>query len=696
MKKLTRFMVCVWILTACFGMTAFGASTDTEQPVCPGFENVSNDMWYKGKTTRAEFLKMLVTLLCGDNLFTSDETLFHDVDPKEWYQPYIATSLVYGFIDANDYGDTFKPNGSIPRREAANILMNTLCFLAESDMTEPFRAYESPYADTKDPCFTALYGLCILQGTADSATGNRYFDPDAAIPRMEAAVIFDRIVKLIEDIDAFISAFGQTSDSPKLHISPCPFPDGTTKIDDNFFYGLDGTFCYCDALTEFVIPDSVTAIGDFAFAYCSMLKSITIPESVTTIGADAFLGCPSLTIYGYADSFAQEYASQKGIPFSVLWDTDILASGSCGEHVTWTLDSDGFLTIYGTGRMEDFASAGVVPWQTYQNDILNVVVENGVTSVGDHAFFALTQLNSVELPDSISSIGKMAFAHCLSLPGIALPENVTTLGDSAFLHCPSLETITLPQRIPLLQNTFNSCSKLTSIRLPEQLTAVGNGTFTNCTSLEALLIPDSVTSIGSAFLGCESLQSITIPPNVTSIVSNTFGDCKRLKHITLSSNVSAVGDSAFYGCSGLSDIYFYGTTEEWDSLQIGADNECFQLATTHFLSERYTYSISSITIKDLSGNILSQIPTNTFLATVSVTNIGADHGAMIVLASYTASGAFRGLSFVTVEDVARGSAMRLSIPVNNSSGDVTCIKAFSLAGFGNVRPLGNTVSFPAA
>ena len=112
------------------------------------------------------------------------------------------------------------------------------------------------------------------------------------------------------------------------------------------------------------------------------------------------------------------------------------------------------------------------------------------------------------------------------------------------------------------------------------------------------------------------------------------------------------------------------------------------------VEEHIEYRINSVTLKDMSGNSLQSIPTGTFLATVSFTNVNSSTDAVIILAQYTDAGAFKGLMYIQTEDVPTGSTIKLSIPVDNSNGDVAKLKAFCWESFGSVKPMGNSVSFP--
>ena len=171
--------------------------------------------------TRAEFLKLLVTLMAGDQLFDSYEKVFDDVDPKEWYSSYIVSAIVYGIIDAKDYGSTFKPDEPITRREVAKLVVNAL--QVESGK------FRTPYADTADHNITALYGLGLMQGTVDPATGHRYFYPDTQITRAETAAVILRIYKLSEGGNDYVEQFMKDNNMPPLQALYVP-------VTENDFY----------------------------------------------------------------------------------------------------------------------------------------------------------------------------------------------------------------------------------------------------------------------------------------------------------------------------------------------------------------------------------------------------------------------------------------------------------------------------
>ena len=279
----------------------------------------------------------------------------------------------------------------------------------------------------------------------------------------------------------------------------------------------------------------------------------------------------------------------------------IVASGTCGDNLTWKLDDEGTLTISGKGAMTEWVDSDSAPWKTYSNTINKVVIQPGVTSIGKEAFswcknlrsitipegvtsikngafygcgaltsvtipesvtsiedsvFAGCGLRSITIPEGVTSIGEYAFYACENLKSITIPKSVTSIERYAFQRCSSLKSITIPEGVTSIENmAFYECSSLMSITIPEGVTSIGSDAFSGCSSLTSITIPEGVTSIGSdAFSGCSSLTSITIPKGVTSIWSFTFSGCSSLTSITIPEGVTSIGDSAFEACRGLTSI----------------------------------------------------------------------------------------------------------------------------------------------
>ena len=226
------------------------------------------------------------------------------------------------------------------------------------------------------------------------------------------------------------------------------------------------------------------------------------------------------------------------------------------DNLTWKLDADGTMTISGTGAMKDYGySANQSP--AYNNlKVKKVVIEKGVTNIGNWAFSECNSLTSITIPGNVESIGESAFYSCDNLTDVTLQDGVKSIGNSAFIWCNKLTNIVLPNSITSIEGfAFKDCTSLTSITIPDGVTSIGEAVFYNCTSLTSITIPDSVTSIGRyAFENCSSLKSITIPDSVTSIGKGAFKNCSSLKSITIPDSVTSIGAMAFDSCSNLKTI----------------------------------------------------------------------------------------------------------------------------------------------
>ena len=204
------------------------------------------------------------------------------------------------------------------------------------------------------------------------------------------------------------------------------------------------------------------------------------------------------------------------------------------DNLTWKLDADGTLTISGTGAMKDYDYYNnPSPASQKKDSVKKVVIEDGVTSIRNSAFYDCNSLTSITIPNSVTSIGAYAFSNCYYLTNITIPNSVTSIENYA----------------------FRACSSLTSITIPDSVTSIGALAFYDCDSLTSITISNSVTSIGErAFAYCSSLTSITIPDSVTSIGAYAFSDCWDLTSITIPDSVTTIGESAFNACSSLTTI----------------------------------------------------------------------------------------------------------------------------------------------
>ena len=311
-----------------------------------------------------------------------------------------------------------------------------------------------------------------------------------------------------------IGAFGGCASLQYLSI-----PKSVICLNGNPFYNMNGkleclspNFIYEDdvlfnkdksiiisfrnqSVESYVIPSSVTSIGNSAFSCCSSLSEIVIPSSVNSIGNSAFSSCRSL--------------SKIVIPDSV---------NSIGNSV--------------------FSGC---------SSLSKIVIPTSVTSIDDWTFSCCSSLSEVVIPSSVTSIGGWAFKDCGSLSTIVIPSSVTSIGDSAFYGCDSLSEIVIPSSVTSIGTwAFCGCESLSSLVIPDGVTSIGDNAFRGCSFLNSVVIPDGITSIGyGTFWGCGSLTDLVIPNSVTSIGDGAFNGCTSLTDIVIPNSVTSIGDGAF-------------------------------------------------------------------------------------------------------------------------------------------------------
>ena len=236
-----------------------------------------------------------------------------------------------------------------------------------------------------------------------------------------------------------------------------------------------------------------------------------------------------------------------------------VVSGSCGANVRWSL-SDGVLTISGTGSMTNYMGrSNHAPW--YGRTVTSAVIGEGVTSIGNEAFYECDALTSVSVPSTVTSIGSAAFEGCYSLASIQLPAGMTSIGERAFYDCWALGSVSIPDSVRTLgADAFAFCKGLTSVKLPSGLRQLELRAFNNCSSLTAVTVPSSVTEIGdSAFDGCSSLAELTLSDSLRTIGSSAFQGCA-LGSVTVPASVQTIGDWAFADCTRLTSVTILGAS----------------------------------------------------------------------------------------------------------------------------------------
>lgn len=280
----------------------------------------------------------------------------------------------------------------------------------------------------------------------------------------------------------------------------------------------------------------VTEIGDHAFYQRRSVTSITIPSSVTAIRWDAFSFCTGLTRVNITDIAA--------------W-----CNINCG---------------YGDNPLQ-YAHHLFLNGE----EITELVIPEGVTSIKNGAFSQCIALTSVSIGNSVISIGNNAFDYCTSLTSVSIGNSVTEIGQDAFDGCSSLASVTLGNSVETISNyAFAGCTSLPSINIPNSVTHIGIAAFMGCTSLTNAMIGNSVKTIGGyAFGGCIGLTSIEIPNTVTEIGLMAFNNCSSLTSVSIGNSITTIGKDAFMNAPAIATVTCKATTPPaWDDLSMFMTN----------------------------------------------------------------------------------------------------------------------------
>ena len=332
---------------------------------------------------------------------------------------------------------------------------------------------------------------------------------------------------------------------------------------------------------------------------------------------------------------------------------DMIASGECGKNgnnLTWVLTGDGTLTISGSGEMENYTDSSVAPWYSNRTKILSAVVEPGVESVGNYAFYACLKLASVSLPGGVKSIGESAFQDCAKLTAVEIPEGVTSIDYQTFYGCSSLTSVTIPDSVTSIGgDAFNGCSNLTSVMIPGSVTSIGGDAFRDCDGLTSVTIPEGVTSIGGgAFEDCSNLINVTIPKGVTKIGIYAFYACSSLTSVTIPEGVTDIGDATFMYCSNLTDVTIPGSVTSIGEFAFEGCNSLINMTIPESVTSISGYAFSgcgSLTSVTIPGRVTG-IGGYAFFGCSNLTDVTILEG-VIGIGGY-AFGGCRSLTSVTI------------------------------------------------
>ena len=324
-----------------------------------------------------------------------------------------------------------------------------------------------------------------------------------------------------------------------------------TDIGDYAFYGYTDTtsivisnsiinigecaFSECCFAESIVIGDNVKNIGNEAFAWCSSATTIVMGNSIESLGDKVFLGCQDLQGISLPASLKKIGLS----PFYCCYSFDSIEIPAENKYFS---SVDGVLYDKKHTKVLQYPIAK--PETTY-------TVLDGVTTITENAFLCAQYVEEIILPDSVTKIGDCAFSNCENLTYITIPNSLKSLGEAAFEDCEKLKSISLPDDCTLSDFAFCGCSSLEYANIPEN----------------EYYIPQEV------FADCVNLKKINIPKDTWRIWIDAFRNCKSLTSITIPVGIEMIGNGAFSGCENLKKVNFSGTREQWEEMEIFADNE---------------------------------------------------------------------------------------------------------------------------
>ena len=377
----------------------------------------------------------------------------------------------------------------------------------------------------------------------------------------DAEVVIPATVS-VDGAEYAVTGIGANTFKGKSSITKVVIPESVTSIGNYAFSG-------CTSLTEVTIPTNVSSLGTYVFQNCKKLTSVTIPTGISTIPAYAFYGCGLESVT---------------IPDNVK-KIDAFAFGNCANLVTVKVPDASASETYINIAATAFNNCAKLEFSYFQFEL---IVENGNASING----IIGQSADIVIPAKIAgynvvTTSKKAFENKTFIENVVVPEGVRTLGEATFKGCKSLKSVTLPSTLSVISaSTFEGCTSLIAAPLSDpnpgdgydsEIVEIGNRAFYGCTGLVDVEFSANLNKIGAnAFYGCTSIGKISMPNNITSIGENAFYGCTSLSDLKLSESLRVIPKGAFTKCSSLRSVTLPDDIYE---ISDGADNfGAFQLS----------------------------------------------------------------------------------------------------------------------